>query len=151
MEVNHDLWYKKGPMKVTDMRILVIDDERLGWFDGVFRTSIPSPEVLTLIDNPEEGLKELSLFTYDLLFLDHDLQSDLDGSRILSEIFWNPHMYYSPRFIWTHSENGEGRKNIVAKCKSAGVPVKNLSFGSFYFSHEVFRFELSRFLDIHSR
>lgn len=130
----------------TDLRILVVDDERLEWFESTFEST--SLDALTLVSTPEEGLEEMSLFVYDVLFLDHDLQSSLDGSGVLSEIFWNPWKYFAPRVVWTHSENGEGRKNIVSKCKSAGVPVKNVPFGNFYRFPEVFKQELASYLNL---
>jgi CheY-like chemotaxis protein len=115
----------------STMRVLVIDDDeelRRNWFKDVWSAFYPDWD-LHLAFNSVGALAVLKTYAFDLVFFDHDLgPGSRNGSEIAFEILSNPEVYNIPKLVWVHSGNPAGVPNIVAKFRSAGVPVRAQTF-----------------------
>jgi len=109
-------------------KVLVIDDtpSHLSWFKNILKT-LECNDV-TLASDPEAALACFREETFDLVFFDHDLGSNMDGSQLAYHILSHTEEFKTPKAIWIHTCNPEGATNIGAKFKSAEIPCHNGSY-----------------------
>lgn len=102
------------------IKVLIIDDEkyRHDWFSEHLR-KIVGIEVYNVM-NGASALTLMRLNKFDLIFFDHDLGDDLDGSRIATTVLMESE-YNRPSAVWVHSQNWHGAQNIESKFRSVGI------------------------------
>lgn len=125
------LTFGLGCVYYLGMHVLIVDDddtdERLPWF-------VPTLEsfgyTVSVARTPGEAFELFTERSFDLVFFDHDLGIDPDGSGIAGRVLYHPEQYHAPRAAWVHSMNSTGALNIASKFHSADIPVKVDDFGN---------------------
>lgn len=113
------------------MHILIVDDddtdERLPWF---MPTLANFGYTVRVARTPAEAFEAFTERSFDLVFFDHDLGIEPDGSGIAGRVLYHPEQYHAPRSVWVHSMNSQGALNIASKFQSAGIPVRVTDFSN---------------------
>ena len=115
------------------MKVLVIDDDhsRQEDFKLLFDKTYPDWEVIYAWDD-KQALAAFKEHKFDIAFFDHDLGFGSEsGSHIAFQVLSNPKIYKAPKWVWVHSNNSVGARNISAKFDSLKIPCVIQGFDHF--------------------
>jgi CheY-like chemotaxis protein len=116
------------------MKILVLDDSKNR--QDFFSRSLIGNEKVIQAYNYDQAVKALEEDIFDLIFLDHDLDLELDtedktGLDVAKYIADMPYERF-PKECIVHSLNSYGADNIVAVLEQSDIKVKKLSYLQYY-------------------
>jgi len=107
------------------MKILILDDMDIR--HELFKVVL-APHELTHVHTAREALAALMTDEFEMVFLDHDLESEEENGFMLTELIVENKIETTADFI-IHSTNPEGAENMYKTLKANGYLAQKRLFG----------------------